>query len=80
MLRVGSSGAKPLGALEHLGLVGGGGSRGHARRRRLRHLADHHGCGGVLRRSALDLDGAAVGDGDEGGGGDEEEEDAEARD
>ena len=28
MLRVGSSGAKPLGALEHLGLVGGGGSRG----------------------------------------------------
>ena len=42
--------------------------------------ATWHGCGGVLRRSALDLDGAAVGDGDEGGGGDEEEEDAEARD
>uniref|UniRef100_K3YXA8 Uncharacterized protein n=1 Tax=Setaria italica TaxID=4555 RepID=K3YXA8_SETIT len=76
MLRVGSSWAEPLGALENLrrGLIGGGETCGHACRRSLR-LADNYGGDVLLRRPALD--GAAVGDGDGGGGGDEEDADAE---
>lgn len=78
MLRIGSTGAEPLGALIHLlGPVGGGG-RGHARRRSLR-LADNHGICILIRWAALD-GAAVVRDRDGGGGGEQEEADAEAQD